>query len=138
MVLHMTGTNQVALEPPNDDLLTRKHFLCYRNLCYNVTRTISMINIQFQITNPLRRRWETIFYKVGPPPKKGKYRVWEVQAFKDDTILSFSLQWTFLTDHAGIEVGAGLFGYSIQAGINDTRHWNKETNSWEVYGYDTE
>jgi len=92
-----------------------------------------MININIQLSNPFCSRWKTIYYKSSPPPAKGKYRVWEVQAFKDNTVISFSFRWTFRTDHAGVELSLGLLGYSIMATVADTRHWDDETNAWKVY-----
>ena len=46
MALHMTGTKQVELEQPNDDLSTRKYLLYYSTKCYNNTREISIIMSQ--------------------------------------------------------------------------------------------
>lgn len=89
--------------------------------------------IKIELTNPFSKRWETIYYKSSPPPSKGKHRVWEVQAFKDNTVVSIALRWTFRTDHAGIELGLGLFGYSIMFSSNDTRHWDNDINAWKVY-----
>jgi len=95
-----------------------------------------MININVQLTNPFSTRWKTIYYTSSPAPEKGKYRVWEVQAFKDNTIISFSFRWTMRTDHAGVELSVGLLGYSIMTTVSDTRHWDNDTNAWKVYDTD--
>ena len=36
-------------------------------------------------------------------------------------------------DHAGPDIEFTLFGYGIHAQIYDTRHWDDETNTWEIY-----
>jgi len=89
-----------------------------------------MINLSLALNNPFSRRWETIYYKGG---LLSKNKSCEVQVFRDNTIVSADVRMTFRTDHAGIELGFGLLGYSIRAGINDNRHWDHETNAWEVY-----
>jgi hypothetical protein len=34
--------------------------------------------------------------------------------------------------HAGLHVQVGLFGYVVCFGAVDERHWDYDTNSWEV------
>ena len=37
------------------------------------------------------------------------------------------------SDHGGISLSFGLFGFITEVSIRDTRHWNHETNDWEKY-----
>lgn len=37
------------------------------------------------------------------------------------------------TDHAGPWLVLNLFGWTVDARITDSRHWNDETNTWETY-----
>lgn len=36
-------------------------------------------------------------------------------------------------DHAGLYLEFGLLGYSIMFSVYDSRHWDYENNTWEVY-----
>lgn len=49
-------------------------------------------------------------------------------------IFSFSLDLTLTgEDHAGPSIELNLFGYEIQVGVRDNRHWNYDKDCWEVY-----
>ena len=37
------------------------------------------------------------------------------------------------TDHAGPWITVNVFGWTVDLRIVDSRHWNDETNTWEVY-----
>lgn len=36
-------------------------------------------------------------------------------------------------DHAGVHFNIGLLGLSFSLKIYDIRHWDNETNDWEIY-----
>lgn len=63
-----------------------------------------------------------------------KHKAWEFEVIKSFfNIAEVTFHWKIKTDHAGPSLEIGLFGYSIHVQIYDTRHWNRETNDWEVY-----
>lgn len=37
------------------------------------------------------------------------------------------------SDHAGPAFEINLFGYTLNVAVNDNRHWDHDTNTWEVY-----
>lgn len=46
--------------------------------------------------------------------------------------LAVDLNWR-QTDHAGPWITINLFGCTVDLRIFDIRHWNDESNNWEVY-----
>ena len=47
--------------------------------------------------------------------------------------LSFDLRWTGQS-HAGPDFELNILGYNLRISLPDNRHWNRETNDWEIYG----
>lgn len=90
-----------------------------------------MIHLCFNITNPLTDRFNNLYCRSGKLPVKHKF--WEIQILKSDNIVSFDLQITTRQDHAGIKFWLGLFGYSINFNLYDSRHWDYKTKNWKVY-----
>lgn len=89
-----------------------------------------MISFSFNLSNPWCKRWDTIFYKDQLfANNKGS----EIQVIKDNTIVSFSFRFTTRTDHAGVSIDIGLFGYTAMFNYYDTRHWNTEAGRYYVY-----
>jgi hypothetical protein len=43
------------------------------------------------------------------------------------------VNWTVRQSHGGLGIVLGLFGYNIHFNLYDNRHWDVETNDWEVY-----
>jgi len=43
---------------------------------------------------------------------------------KTNTIFEVSLRFTTSGDHAGLNVGCGLLGFSVVMIIHDNRHWD--------------
>jgi hypothetical protein len=41
--------------------------------------------------------------------------------------------WTIRQSHAGLDLELGLFGYNIHFNFYDIRHWDQNTQKWEVY-----
>ena len=76
-------------------------------------------------------RYKSIKTWHGGTPIKNKS--WEVQIIKNDNILRIEFEFSTRQDHAGINLGLGLFGYEIHGMIYDHRHWNYEKNCWENY-----
>ena len=66
-----------------------------------------------------------------------KYKYAEFQISKDPnsyTLLDIQLKLTFSgEDHAGLSIQFEMLGYFICFEIYDSRHWDYETNNWEIY-----
>ena len=64
----------------------------------------------------------------------GKNTAWELEHTQyGGSLFDIEFSWSIREDHAGLEMGLGLFGYGISFRIYDTRHWDNETNSWMKY-----
>lgn len=91
-----------------------------------------MINLNLHIYNPwIKENFVNLFCRSG---KITKNKAWEFEITKYTlTLFEVSLSLTTKQDHAGLQVSLGLFGFTVQLRIYDGRHWNYETNTWEVY-----
>ena len=90
-----------------------------------------MIYFGFNITNPWSKRWNNVWNKVYTTPHPSKYI--ELEVFKDNTIVSFSFRLATRTDHAGVNIDAGLLGYTFNFNFYDIRHWNNEAGRYYIY-----
>jgi hypothetical protein len=64
-----------------------------------------------------------------------QYKAWELEHYYySRTLAEFEFSVTSKADHAGFRFTLGLLGYSISATIYDTRHWDRDSDSWEIYG----
>jgi hypothetical protein len=97
---------------------------------------VNISNIRIELTNPFDR-WD-YFRNLGCiSGMLTKFKAWELEhSYYSPLLFDFELRWTCKQDHAGISFGFGLLGYGISFRIYDTRHWNDETNTWEVYKFD--
>jgi hypothetical protein len=86
-----------------------------------------MINFNFSIDNPWSDRWNTIWYASG---LLFGHKAWEFNGYRTNQIVDAELRLTFKCDHAGLHTMFGLFGYSVEFSIYDTRHWDRENNKW--------
>lgn len=90
-----------------------------------------MIYLNINIRNPhWWNRFANIKCWTGSTPISHKY--WEVQIIKHDNLLRFELGWTMRQDHAGANLELGLLGWEIHFNLYDNRHWNHESNKWEI------
>jgi hypothetical protein len=90
-----------------------------------------MINLKFNITNPWWNRFANIKCWAGKTLFENKF--WEVQIMKSDDIVAFDLRISARTDHAGLDLWLGLFGYAVNLQFYDNRHWDNELKDWQVY-----
>ena len=90
-----------------------------------------MIYLSFNITNPWCRRFENVWNKVYSTPHPSKYL--ELEVMKDSTVVSFMFRLATRTDHAGVNVELGLFGYSFNINFYDIRHWNPDKGRYYIY-----
>lgn len=75
------------------------------------------------------------FYKGGFL-NKAKNKAWEIQIsndFEGGPYFNFSLEWTRKCDHAGPKFTLEILSFYFCIQAYDTRHWNYETDDWEVY-----
>ena len=47
--------------------------------------------------------------------------------------LSFDLRWSGQS-HAGPDFELNLLGYNFRISLLDNRHWDRETDTWEIHG----
>jgi len=89
-----------------------------------------VIHFWFSLRNPFSQRWDISTAKHG---KLSENKSWEFNTYKTSTIISLEVSISFRCDHAGVHLMGGLFGRLVEFHMYDTRHWDYETNSWEVY-----
>lgn len=89
-----------------------------------------MINFSFSLSNPFIKEGFDTVWNFGRQLTTHKFL--EVETYRHRHILiEFNVAITFRTDHAGIVVGVGLFGYVAHFTIYDHRHWDEENNNWK-------
>lgn len=84
-----------------------------------------MIYFNFAITNPWSDRWKTILFKHG---LFSQHKAWEFNVYETHHIIDVDFRLTTRTDHSGLNLMLGLFGYSVEFCFYDTRHWPREDN----------
>ena len=84
----------------------------------------------FRSANPFSDRWDTIWYTSG---SFSHYKAWEFNGYKTHDFIEIDFNFTTKGDHAGLQIMIGLLGYAIEYHVYDTRHWDYENNTWEVY-----
>ena len=91
-----------------------------------------MILLHLSLSNPwAKENFKNLFCRSGMITK---HKAWEFEVCRHAyDIVKIDFQWSVKSDHAGPSLELCLFGYGVEAKIYDTRHWNRETNSWEVY-----
>jgi hypothetical protein len=92
-----------------------------------------MIIVTFAIQNPYFESWKSFKHLRnwhGSTPFRNKY--WEFELLKNGCIVEFDFTVRTRCDHAGVTLGLGLFGYSINMTLYDNRHWDHKTNTWSI------
>lgn len=72
-----------------------------------------------------------LYVSSGKLPIKHKF--WEFEIYRDPTLISLLFSYTTHEDHAGLTIRLGMFSFVLGFMIYDSRHWDYETNSWEIY-----
>lgn len=94
-----------------------------------------MIQLHFALSNPFgNSQWRNLWNEYWIVTC---YKTFEIQLARNPANLfglDIDLRWRGF-DHAGPEFGLTLFGFEIIMSIKDVRHWNKESNTWQDYGY---
>lgn len=90
-----------------------------------------MINLNFKIANPWSNYFKSIRIWSGGTPIRYKY--WEFQVMRTNTLISANLNISHRRDHAGINLNIGLFGFEVECNLYDNRHWDYKRNKWHHY-----
>lgn len=91
-----------------------------------------MINFHISIRNPwYTENFDNLYNRSG---RVTENKTWEFEVIRYSyTLAEVSVNWSFRSDHAGIELVLGLFGYAVSFAIRDNRHWDRESNTWTPY-----
>ena len=89
-----------------------------------------MINLNFTISNPWSSRWEILWNKSKFISKN---KAVEFNGYRTNHIIRIDFNFRPAGDHAGVRLMLGLLGYDVELHFYDTRHWDYETNTWEIY-----
>ena len=92
-----------------------------------------MINFHLSIKNPFAKdNFKNLLCKAWRVSKNKTFEFEIIRSAPSLFELVLVLEWSG-HDHAGPEFNIGVFGYSINIHLYDTRHWNRETHTWEIY-----
>ena len=88
------------------------------------------MNFHLSLRNPwYTENFKNLFNRFG---RISENKTWEFEIARYSyTFAEISFHWTTRTDHAGVELEIGLFGYSASFKIYDNRHWDRKLNTWE-------
>jgi hypothetical protein len=89
-----------------------------------------MIYLSFSISNPFSKRFETVYSTSG---KITEYKCYEFEVIRNSEIIGCFFSLTSRQDHAGLEIAFSLLSWYFAFNINDSRHWDRKTNTWETY-----
>lgn len=91
-----------------------------------------MIYIRNCIENPFASSsLKNLFWKEV---SLSKNKFFSIELIKDSAyLINLCFIWSRKIDHAGIEIGLGLFGFEVNLSIKDKRHWDYEKNTWTTY-----
>lgn len=89
-----------------------------------------MIYLNLTLRNPWSDRFENVYATGG---HLAGHKAWEFQIYRSDTVAELECRITTREDHAGLKLGIGLLSWTVDFNVYDTRHWNYDTQSWEVY-----
>lgn len=91
---------------------------------------MNILNIRIELKNPFDT-WD-YFRNLGCVyGKLFEHKAWELEhSYYSPLLLDCEFRWTHEQDHAGIEIGLGIFGYGVSFRMYDTRHWDSEQNAY--------
>jgi hypothetical protein len=94
---------------------------------------MKVFTLRSQLSNPFDR-WD-YFNNLGCiSGRLFGHLAWELEhTFYSPALFDIDCTLSTQEDHAGFEITIGLLGYGVHFRICDTRHWNYDTNTWEVY-----
>ena len=91
---------------------------------------MNVLNIRIELKNPFDR-WD-YFRNLGfISGQVFGHKFWELEhSYYSPMLVDADIRWKHQTDHAGLDVSVGIFGYGISFRIYDTRHWNYEKGTY--------
>ena len=93
-----------------------------------------MIYLSGAITWPFKNHeclFKTYFHKTW---QVTKHKYLEVESYcGSDDLIGFAFRLAWRSDHEGLMIDLSLFRQSLSIMLYDNRHWNSETNTYEVY-----
>jgi hypothetical protein len=91
-----------------------------------------MVNLSIQLLIPyIEERFNNLWCGSW---SVSKHKAVELEfIFFSRTLIEAGFHITTRRDHAGVDALLGFFGFTVHLHLYDTRHWNHETNKWEVY-----
>ena len=89
-----------------------------------------MIDLHLKLYNPWSDRWDFLWSKHK---MFAKHKAWEISAYRTNTIVELYFHYRIRCDHAGFKLMLGLFGYTTELNLYDTRHWDYDKNTWGTY-----
>ena len=93
-----------------------------------------MLKFNLEIRNPFFKNsdFKNLWFKSG---SFNPHKHWELQLMHYDwNLFELNLVISWLgEDHAGPKLEIGILGYQFAVSVYDSRHWDYETNTWEVY-----
>ena len=95
-----------------------------------------MIFFNFALHNPWHNEknwpWKDLWQKSWTLTKNKSLEVCVDYYPYTFAYTNINLRWKGI-DHAGPEFGIGFLGLGLQIQINDSRHWDYDTNDWQKY-----
>ena len=94
--------------------------------------SLAKLHIQFQNPFGSDADFKNLWFNTW---HVGKHKALELQFVVDAAnIFELDIDVNFRgQDHAGPRFELNLFGWIMILHLYDTRHWNYETNNWEIY-----
>jgi len=94
---------------------------------------MNILHIRIELKNPFDR-WD-YFNNLGCIyGRMFGHKAWELEhSYYSPMLFDTDVRWCRHQDHAGIEIGIGIFGYGISFRMYDTRHWDYEKSTYTSY-----
>jgi hypothetical protein len=88
-----------------------------------------MINLNFNIYNPLSNRWTILWNKSK---FIGKHKAVEFNGYRTNHVINVGFQFKPAGDHGGVHIMLGVLGFDVELHFYDTRHWDYLEKNWET------
>jgi hypothetical protein len=89
-----------------------------------------MINVNFNVNNPWSNRWNTLWTRSR---FLSDNKAVEFNGYRTGSLITVEFSLSFRTDHAGVRLMLGVFGYEAELHFYDTRHWDSNKGTWVDY-----
>jgi hypothetical protein len=90
-----------------------------------------MISLNFSLRNPWSNTFKNLWAGSCKTPFNNKFI--ELEVYKDNSLVSVMFDLSLRRSHAGLVIDLGLLGYNVQLQFYDNRHWDSDTDTWEIY-----